>query len=73
MHTHSQTLSATYRGDRIVELCQDIVLPKDVKVFVVIPGQNDEMMLRSQLQSAAEIAFARLWDNKGDDVWNEYL
>ena len=73
MHTHSQTLSATYKGDRIVVLCQDIAFPKDVKVFVVIPGQNDEMMLRSQLQSAAEIAFARLWDNEGDDVWNEYL
>ena len=73
MNTLSQTLSATYRGDRVVELCQDVVLPKDIKVFVVIPEQDDEMMLRNQLESAAEVAFARLWDNEEDDVWNEYL
>jgi len=68
-----RTLSATYRGARVVELWEDVALPRDIKVLVVIPEQDDEMMLRSQLQSAAEIAFARLWDNEGDDVWNEYL
>jgi hypothetical protein len=67
------TLSAIYRGARVVELCEEVVLPRDMKVFVVIPEQDDEVILRSQLQIAAEIAFARLWDNEEDDVWNEYL
>jgi len=36
-------------------------------------GMTDEWELRSQLQSAAEVVFARLWDKEGDEVWNEYL
>ena len=36
-------------------------------------GSDDERVLRSQLQCAAETAFARLWDNEGDEIWNEYL
>ena len=68
-----KTLSATYKGDRVVELFEDITLPKDIEVLVVIPEQDNERILRSQLQSAAEVVFAKLWDNKEDEVWNEYL
>ena len=52
---------------------EDIDLPKDLGVLVVIPEQEDERELRSQLRSAAEVVFAKLWDNKEDEVWNEYL
>ena len=69
-----QTLSATYKGGRIVELFEDIALPRDVRVFVVIPEQDkDELALHRQFQSVAEIVFAKLWDNDADEVWNEYL
>ena len=68
-----KTLSATYKGERMVELFEDIDLPKDIAVLVLIPDWEDERELRSQLQSAAEVAFARLWDNEEDEVWNEYL
>ena len=68
-----KTLSAIYKGQRVVELFEDINLPKDIVVLVVIPEQEDERELRSQLRSAAEAVFARLWDNEGDEVWDEYL
>jgi len=68
-----KTLSATYKGERMVELFEDIDLPKDIAVLVLIPDREDERELRSQLQSAAEVDFARLWNNKEDEVWNEYL
>ena len=68
-----KTLSAIYKGQRVVELFEDIDLPKDIVVLVVVPEQEDERELRSQLQSAAEVVFAKLWDNEGDQVWNEYL
>ena len=41
--------------------------------FKAITEQKDERELRSQLRSAAEVVFAKLWDNEGDEVWNEYL
>ena len=68
-----KTLSAIYKGERVVELFEDIDLPKDIVVLVIIPEQEDERELRSQLRSAAEVVFAKLWDNKEDEVWNEYL
>jgi len=68
-----KTLSAIYKGQRVIELFEDINLPKDIVVLVVVPEQDDERELRSQLQSAAEVVFAKLWDNEGDEVWNEYL
>lgn len=68
-----KTLSAIYKGQRVVELFEDINLPKNIVVLVIIPEQEDERELRSQLQSAAEVVFARLWNNEGDEVWNEYL
>jgi hypothetical protein len=68
-----ETLSAIYKGNRVVELVEDVDLPENIEVLVVIPEWDDERALRSQLQSAAEIVFSKLWDNQGDEVWNEYL
>ena len=48
---------------------EDTDLPKDIAVVVVVPVQGDERALRSQLQSASEAVFAKLWDNDGDEVW----
>jgi len=68
-----KALSAIYKGNRVVELLEDISLPEDIEVLVIIPEQrDDERILRRQLQSATEIVFARLWDNTEDEVWNEY-
>jgi uncharacterized protein YbcI len=68
-----KTLSGVYKGKRVVELFEDIDLPKDIGVLVVIPEENDERKLRNQLQNTAEGVFAKLWDNKEDEAWNEYL
>lgn len=69
-----KTFSAIYKGNRVVELLEDINLPKDLEVLVIIPEQDEEeSTLRRQLQSTAETVFARLWDNEEDEVWNEYL
>jgi hypothetical protein len=71
--TLMKTLSGIYKGDRVVELFEDIDLPEDTAVLVVIPELDDERTLRSQLQNAAEIVFTKLWGNEEDEVWNEYL
>ena len=63
-----KTLSAIYKGERVFELFEDIDLCKDIAVLVVVPDQEDERELRSQLQSAAEVIFAKLWDNEEDEV-----
>ena len=68
-----KTLSAIYKGKRVIELLDDIDIPTDLEVVVLIPEQDDESKLRKQLQSASEAVFAKLWDNKKDDVWGEYL
>ncbi len=69
-----QTFPAIYRGKRLVELAEDIDLPQDARVLVVIPQQGrDEKMLHGQFQQAAEATFARMWDNEADEVWGEYL
>ena len=68
-----KTLSGVYKGKRVVELFEDIDLPKDIGVLVVIPEEDEERKLRNQFQSAAEVVFAKLWDNKEDELWNEYL
>ncbi len=68
-----KAISAIYKGERMIELLEDVDLPKDIELQVVILRQEDEAELKKQLQSAAEVAFNRLWDNKEDDVWNEYL
>ena len=68
-----KAFSAIYRGNRVVELSEDVELPKDIEVLVVIPEQEDERQLRNQLQIATEAVFTKLWDSKEDEVWNEYL
>ena len=68
-----KTLAATYKGDRFIELSQDIELPKNYQVIVLIPEQEDEEELRQQFQTAAETTFAKLWDNEEDEIWREYL
>ncbi|MCH8295091.1 hypothetical protein IH992_28745 [Candidatus Poribacteria bacterium] len=68
-----KTFSAIYKGDRVVSLLEDIDFPKDTEVLVVIPEQEDEKELHRQLQSATEAVFAKLRDNKEDEIWNEYL
>ena len=64
-----KTLSATYKGEQVVELFEDIDLPEEIAVLVVIPEQEDERELRGQLRSAAEVVFAKLQDNEQDEVW----
>ena len=68
-----RTLSAIYKGNRVVELLEDIDVPEHRKVLVVIIEPDDERTLRNQFQSVADKVFAKLWDNKEDEVWNEYL
>jgi len=68
-----RTLSGIYKGARVVQLQDDVDLPTDLKVVVVIPEYDDETALRRQLLHAAERAFAKLWDNEQDEVWREYL
>jgi len=67
-----KVISAKYKGNRLVELLEDVDLPENMEVLVVVPEQDEEI-LRSQLRDAAETAFAKLWDNQEDEVWNEYL
>jgi hypothetical protein len=68
-----KTVSAIYKGARTVELSEELDLPEDAAVLVVIPEQDDENKMRRQLLLAAETVFTRLWDNDTDEVWNEYL
>jgi hypothetical protein len=42
-------------------------------VLLVIPDQEDEEELRNQLRVATEAVFTKLWDNKEDEIWNEYM
>ncbi len=67
------TFSARYKGNRIIELLEDIDFPKDMEVLVVIPDRDDQMALRGELQSVAESSFEKLWGSKEDEVWDEYL
>lgn len=68
-----KTIPGVYRGARVVQLQDDVDLPTDAKVLVVIPEYDDETALRRQLVHTAEQAFAKLWDNDQDEVWREYL
>jgi hypothetical protein len=68
-----KTISAIYKGNRILELSESLDLPKDTVVLVLISEQEDENEMRHQLKSAAELVFAKLWDNDEDEVWNEYV
>lgn len=67
-----KALSARFKGNRLVELAEDVDLPENLEVLVMVP-EYDEEVLRSELREAAEAAFANLWDNQEDEVWNDYL
>ena len=69
-----KTLTATYKGGRVIELSEEIMLPKDTAVLVIVTeAEEDETQMKLELRKAAELAFATLWDNDEDEVWNEYL
>ena len=68
-----KTFPAIYKGNRLVELTEDIDLSKNEEVFVLIPEQDDEKKMQDQLRSSSENVFAKLWGNREDEVWNEYL
>ncbi len=68
-----KTLTATYKGNRTLELSQDPQLPENASVLVVLLEDGDEGAMRDHLQAHAQVTFARLWDNEEDDVWNDYL
>ncbi|MFT5368430.1 MAG: hypothetical protein ACI8V2_003396 [Candidatus Latescibacterota bacterium] len=67
-----QTFTATYKGNRTIELSEDVDLPDNASVLVVIPDKGDDEF-RADFVKVSEAAFAKIWDNKGDEVWNEYL
>src|SRR5262249_55136590 len=68
-----KTLTAIYKGDRILELTESLELAENTVVLVVIPEQSDEAEMRQHLAGAAQTVFAKLWNNEEDEVWNEYL
>ena len=67
------TVSAVYKGNRQVELQEDIELPSNSSVLVLLPEDDDEKTTQQFLRLASESAFKKLWDNDEDEVWNEYL
>jgi hypothetical protein len=68
-----KTLSGVYKGDRLVEIEQDVQISKNIKVIIIIPDQDDEDILKTQFQKSAEVTMGKLWDNEEDNIWNEYL
>jgi len=68
-----KTFTAIYKGNRTVELSDVLDLPKDTKIFVMIPEQGDEVEIRRHLQTVAEDVFAKFWGNEEDEVWNKYI
>lgn len=68
-----KTLEALYKGNRVIELAEDIDLPDNFRVMVIIPEEGDEAEMKAHLLAASEMVFAKLWDNDEDEVWNEYL
>lgn len=68
-----RTVSAIYKGNRQIELQEDIELPSDSSVIVLVPSNDDERSTQQNLQLASESVFKKLWDNEADEVWNEYL
>jgi len=68
-----RTVVAVYRGNRVIELQEDIDLPSNSSVMVLLPTDMDERVTQQFLQKASEKVFEKPWDNEGDEVWNEYL
>ena len=67
-----KTFTAIYKGNRTIELSEDVDLPDNASVLVVIPNA-DKDELRADFVMRAEEAFAKIWDNEEDEVWNEHL
>ena len=57
----------------MVELSDNLDIPKDTVVLVVIPDEDDENEMRRQLHGAAQSAFAKVWDNEKGAIWKDYL
>ena len=68
-----RTLAAIYKGNRTIQLAEDLDLSEDTPVLVMIPEEDNEAEMRTQLRLHSEAVFAKLWDNEGDEIWNEYL
>jgi hypothetical protein len=64
-----KTLAAVYKGKRIIELSENLDIPEDTVVLVVVPEQDDEAEMGLQLRAAVQATFAKLWDNAEDEVW----
>ena len=68
-----KTFSAIYRGNRTVELFEDVDFARNTRVWVLVSEPDDETEMRVQLGKAAERVLTKLWDNPGDEIWHEYL
>ena len=68
-----KTVSGVYKGNRLIELDEDIEITKNIKIIIMISEENDEILLRNQLLRSAEGTFSKIWNNEEDTVWNEYL
>ncbi len=68
-----KSLSAIYKGNRTVQLAENVDIPRDTEVLVLIPDDQEDSDLRHQLGLASESTFAKLWANEKDEVWREYL
>ncbi len=68
-----RALTGMYKGDRLIQLLEEVDLPPDAEVYILLPDPEDEIVMRSEMKRIAEVSFARLWSYSGDDVWNEYL
>ncbi len=68
-----RALTGMYKGNRLIQLLEEVDLPPDAEVYILLPDPEDEIVMRSEMKKVAEASFARLWSYSGDDVWNEYL
>lgn len=60
-----RTVIAVYKGNRVIELKEDIDLPSNSSVTVLLPTAEDERVTQQFLQGASEKVFEKLWDNEG--------
>jgi hypothetical protein len=68
-----RTVAAIYKGNRGIELQENIDLPSNSFVTVLLPTKEDDRVTHQFLPEAAEKGFEKLWDNDGDKIWAEYL
>ncbi len=67
------TVPGIYKGNRQIELKDDVELPSNTSVYVLLPTEDDEQMIKKNLQMKSEEVFKKMWNNEQDEVWNEYL